>query len=176
MSDEFKVHVFGLLECRAALLAVTPKLRNGIVRNALASGARIYRDQAKRLVPILRVSTATRKPGTVRDAIKVRTSKRAKRQGDVGVFVNVLPAKGAKFGKVFTTQGGFKTRVLKSKSQRGAKSPNDPFYWRFLEFGTKKMGAYKFLTQATKKTGEVVAKITAELTKAMAKLNQRGGK
>jgi HK97 gp10 family phage protein len=59
-----------------------------------------------------------RKPGTVKQAIRVRTSKADRRAGDVGVFVNVRPAKAG---------------------QRGAKNPNDPFYWRWLEFGTKKM-------------------------------------
>jgi hypothetical protein len=54
-----------------------------------------------------------RKPGTVRNAIRVRTSKEARRAGNVGVFVNVKPLR----------RGG------------GARSPDDPFYWRFLEFG-----------------------------------------
>jgi hypothetical protein len=44
----------------------------------------------------------------------VRTSKAAKRVGNVGVFVNVRPAKGL---------------------ARGAKSAHDPFYWRWINFG-----------------------------------------
>jgi hypothetical protein len=50
----------------------------------------------------------------VRNAISVRTSKRDRREGNVGVFVNVRPAKAG---------------------ARGAKSRQDPFYWRWLEFG-----------------------------------------
>jgi hypothetical protein len=44
----------------------------------------------------------------------VRTSKADKKDGNVGVFVNVKPAK---------------------SGQRGAKSRDDPYYWRWLEFG-----------------------------------------
>ena len=38
----------------------------------------------------------------------------------------------------------FKTRTGKS----GAYNPNDPFYWRFVEFGTSKMPAQPFLQPA----------------------------
>lgn len=106
--------ITGIPDLRAALAAIPLKLRSGPLRNALAAGARLIRDDAKRNAPVLQAPTQHRKPGTVRDAIRVRTSKSAKRAGDVGVFVNVKPAKG---------------------SQRGAKSQHDPFYWRWLEFG-----------------------------------------
>jgi HK97 gp10 family phage protein len=89
------------------------------------------RNAARRSAPVLRAGTALkapyRKPGTVRDAIRVRTSKADRKAGDVGVFVNVRPAKAG---------------------ARGAKNPNDPFYWRWLEFGTKKMSARPFLQKS----------------------------
>ena len=152
--NEFGVRVLGIPDCKEALLALVPKLRKRILRNALASGARVYRDDAKRLTPILKTRSKYRNVGTVRNAIKVRTSKQSTRRGDVGVFVNVRPAKGG---------------------QRGAKNPNDPFYWRFLEFGTTKMSGRRFLTNATKKTTEVLAKITASLVKSLEKINTPGG-
>jgi len=49
------------------------------------------------------VKAPPRAPGTVRKAIRVRTSKVARQAGDVGVFVNVKPAPGAKF-KTSTTR------------------------------------------------------------------------
>jgi HK97 gp10 family phage protein len=114
-------------------LSEVPKaMRKRVLRNALAAGAREVRDVAKRNAPVLTLGTSLkapyRKPGTVKQAIRVRTSKADRRAGDVGVFVNVRPAKAG---------------------QRGAKNPNDPFYWRFLEFGTKKMPARPFLQRAT---------------------------
>lgn len=110
------VRIEGLDALNAKLREIPRVLRNRVLRNALAAGAREVRDTARRNAPLL--SGATKAPyrqrGTVQKAITVRTSKQAKRAGDVGVFVNVRPAKAG---------------------QRGAKSPTDPFYWRWLEFG-----------------------------------------
>jgi HK97 gp10 family phage protein len=126
------VQVKGLDELKRKLADVPKAMRKRVLRNALAAGAREVRDVAKRNAPVLTLGTSLkapyRKPGTVKQAIRVRTSKADRRAGDVGVFVNVRPAKAG---------------------QRGAKNPNDPFYWRFLEFGTKKMPARPFLQRAT---------------------------
>lgn len=113
--------VIGIPDLREALRGIVPKLRVRALRNALAAGARLVQKAARSATPIinpgaLAVRKGYRKPGTVQKAISVRTSKVARRAGDVGVFVNVRPAKGA---------------------NRGGKNPNDPFYWRFIEFGTQ---------------------------------------
>jgi HK97 gp10 family phage protein len=114
-----EVHVSGIPDFKAALQSIVPKLRKRALRNALAAGARVVRDEAQRNTPMLRVPAPHRKPGTVKKAITVRTSKIARRRGDVGVFVNVKPAKAG---------------------QRGAKSDADPFYWRWLNFGWNPAG------------------------------------
>jgi len=111
--------VTGIDDLRRDLAALAPKLRVRALRNALGAGARLVRDESRRATPTLSagdpaVLAGRRKPGTVRKAIVVRTSKVARRQGDVGVFVNVRPAKAG---------------------NRGAKNPNDPFYWRWLAYG-----------------------------------------
>ena len=126
------VRIEGLDNLKRKLAEVPKAMRKRVLRNALAAGAREVRDVAKRNAPVLTLGTSLnapyRKPGTVKQAIRVRTSKADRRAGDVGVFVNVRPAKAG---------------------QRGAKNPNDPFYWRFLEFGTRKMPARPFLQRAT---------------------------
>lgn len=115
--------VVGIDDFKAALAAVVPKLRVRALRNALTVGARLVRDAARRRAPVLKTSTyaganalkrGVRARGTLRKALSVRTSKVARRRGDVGVFVNVRPARGAK---------------------AGANKPTDPFYWRWLQFG-----------------------------------------
>lgn len=115
--------VIGIEDFKAALAAVVPKLRVRALRNALTVGARLVRDAARRRAPVLKTSTlagasaikrGVRARGTVRKALSVRTSKIARRRGDVGVFVNVRPAKGANAGK---------------------NKPTDPFYWQWLQFG-----------------------------------------
>lgn len=113
-SDGIDAQWSGLPDLKRELAQLAPKLRRRALRNALAAGARLVRDAAKAEVPVLQQPTRYRAKGTVRDAIKVRTSKQARAEGNVGVFVNVKPAKGA---------------------ARGAKKPTDPFYWRWLNWG-----------------------------------------
>jgi hypothetical protein len=106
---------------KKALRELPKQLRRRALRNSLAAAGRVFRDEARRRAPVLKVSTyagrsalqrGIRAIGTLRRAISVRTSKRDTRNGDVGVFVNVRPLKGG-----------------------SARNPKDPFYWRWQEFG-----------------------------------------
>ena len=196
--------VTGLPDFKAALLALPDKLRKRALRNALAAGARVVRDTAKAATPVLQEPTRRRKPGTVRDAIRVRTSKRDRLAGDVGVFVNVRPAHGAKFktvrGSAVFGLVKTKSRVQTKASARGANSPDDPFFWRFLEFGwnpassltggargkagkkhrrdlnkssgDKIRGGFRFLEAGSKRLSEALAIFTAKLRPAIDKLNK----
>lgn len=148
--------VNGIPELKAALAGLVPKLRRQALRNALAAGARVVRDEARRRAPVLQPTLRApyRKPGTVRKAVSVRTSKTARRAGDVGVFVNVRPAK---------------------RGQRGAKNPNDPFYWRFLEFGTKKMAARPFLQAGARKLADALEAFKRVIRPQIDKMNRKGG-
>jgi len=151
------VQVKGLDELKRKLADVPKALRKRVLRNALAAGAREVRDVAKRNAPVLNLGTSMkapyRKAGTVRDAIRVRTSKADRKAGDVGVFVNVRPAKAG---------------------QRGAKNPNDPFYWRFLEFGTKKMPARPFLQRATSALPKALTIFEARIAKWINETDRSG--
>lgn len=114
-----QVKISGLPDLRRELASIVPKLRVRALRNALAAGARVVQRAARAATPVLSASSPAvrkgyRKPGTLKKAISVRTSKLARRSGDVGVFVNVRPAKAG---------------------NRGAKNPNDPFYWRWVNWG-----------------------------------------
>ena len=157
--DGVTVKIEGLDELKATLRELPAKLRRRALRNALAAGARVVRDAARLRAPVLRTSTysgasaikrGVRAPGTVRRAIAVRTSKAARRAGDVGVFVNVRPARGA---------------------GRGANKPTDPYYWRFLEFGTKRMRPFAFLQPAVSALQRALATFEARLGPQLAKLN-----
>lgn len=149
--------VTGIPDLKEALLGIAPKLRKRVLRNALAAGARLVRDAARRAAPVLKPEFRTpyRRPGTLRKAISVRTSKLARRAGDVGVFVNVKPAKGA---------------------ARGAKSPTDPFYGRFVQWGTVKMRGARFLDAGAQQLSAALAKFVAAVGPAIQKLDKHGGK
>lgn len=151
-----RVEVKGIDQLKAALANVPKAMRKRVLRNALAAGAREVRDEARRNAVFSSISSAPspyRKPRTVRDAIRVRTSKADRREGNVGVFVNVRPARAG---------------------QRGAKNPNDPFYWRFLEFGTSKMRARPFLRPAANKLGKALQIFEAKVSAWVNKVNQTG--
>ena len=151
------VRIEGLENLKRKLAEVPKAMRKRVLRNALAAGAREVRDVAKRNAPVMTLVTSLnapyRKPGTVKQAIRVRTSKADRRACDVGVFVNVRPAKAG---------------------QRGAKNPNDPFYWRFLEFGTKKMPARPFLQRATSALPKALAIFEARIAKWIQETDRSG--
>lgn len=141
--------ITGLDDIKEALSGIVPKLRKRALRNALAAGGRIIRDAARAAAPVISPSSLAvvkgyRKPGTVKKAISVRTSKLARRSGDVGVFVNVRPAKGA---------------------NRGGKNPNDPFYWRWL-------GRFGFLDAGAARLSEALQVFTKTIGPQIEKLNK----
>jgi HK97 gp10 family phage protein len=171
--------VTGIPDLREALRGIVPKLRVRALRNALAAGAREVQKTARGATPVISASAPAvlkgyRKPGTVRKAISVRTSRLARQSGDVGVFVNVRPAKGAKYStKTIKVLGlKFSSRTLKRASQRGARSPNDPFYWRFLAFGTKHMRAFGFLDKGAQALPRALQVFLAKIGPAIEKLNK----
>lgn len=124
MADSVQLNWQGLAELRQRLQALPDKLRRQVLRNALAAGARLVRDTAKTATPVLREPDPRRTAGTVRDAIKVRTSKQAKAAGNVGVFVNVKRLSNKDISAYRATSG-----------RSGANNPKDPYYWRWLNWG-----------------------------------------
>lgn len=165
------------------LKGIPRDLRRGNLRNALAAGGRVIRDDARRAAPVLaavkvrKSGQVVRKPGTLRNAIVVRTSKRSRAAGNVGVFVNIKPAKGAKFKTRRTKVLGItrKQRVMVRKSARGADNPNDPYYWRFQEFKTVKGGDVGFLRGAVSKFPEALAAVERSLKRVVDRLNKKRG-
>lgn len=190
----------GFDEAIAKLRAVPAALAKKTLRNGLAAGGRLVRDEAKRLAPVLQRPAPYRTKGLVRDRIALRTSKAARRAGNVGVFINVRPAAGARFKTKTTKLFGLKvrSRTQTRAGDRGAKSAKDPFYWRFQEFGwtpatgprgnagkkarrtAKRAGAGRqipgkhFLTRSGRKLPEALGVIRSYLQKWVAKTNSSG--
>ena len=146
-----EVKIEGFDELARKLRELAPAMRKRVLRNALSAGARLVRDEAKRKAPVLNGTRKApyRKPGTVKNAIKVRISKVASRGGDVGVFVNVKPLNKSAI-KAFKASGG----------GSGYKNPNDPFYWRWLEFGRNARAGQSARTRVAriKRAGSVLVK------------------
>ena len=119
----------GLDNLKRTLQALPNNLRRKALTKALRAAGKVVLDEAKARVPVLKTATPYRRAGTVKKAIKIRVSKMDKRQGNVGVFINVKPLTKAQIGK-------FKASSVKAGGKAsGSANPNDPYYWRWLEFG-----------------------------------------
>jgi len=165
------VKVSGLDALRSALLDLAPDLRKGPARIALRKGAQPVKERAIAETPILpgdvynKRGKMIRRAGTLRRAVKIRSSKDTNRTGDVGVFVNYKPLKRAAI-QAFKDATG----------RRGADNPDDPFYWRWTVFATRKN---KNPTRALQKGGDLLQKeslpiITGYLKAYFEKLNSKG--
>ena len=75
------------------------------------------------------------------------------------MFINVRPLRGSR---------------QKALGKAGAKNPNDPFYWRFQEFGTTKMKARPFLSPAAESKGnEAIKTFMNSVIPQIEKLNNK---
>ena len=161
MADEVVVKLDGVAELVAALKGMPEKIRRKAVRAALRKAAQAISRDAKARAPVLMVPAPFRTRGTVKRRISVRASKFARQAGDEGVFVGVKPLR----GRADTRRYG----------KASARNPGDPFYWRFLEFGTRKMAARPFLGPAAKSKGEeAIRNFLRESAAAIEKLNRKG--
>ena len=137
--------VRGLRELQAAMRELPKNLDRRILNAALMGGARLMVNHAKASV---RVDT-----GTLRRNIRARPVRPVSHSATVIVGVRKLSKKQI---------AAFKKKTGKS----GSANPSDPYYWRFVEFGTSKMSARPFLRPAfeTKKY-EAVAVIKTAIGK-----------
>jgi HK97 gp10 family phage protein len=132
-----KVKIEGLTELREALMQLPEELRKGPRKKAVTAAAIVVRDNAKSRVPVLKQPKKGRKPGTLRNAIRVGWSKMGSSsvQDMVNVFVKEL-SKGA--------SRQFKKLTGKASNQ----NPDDPFYWKVWEFGNGINNSRPFLRPA----------------------------
>jgi len=128
------------------------RLQQRIGRSAVMAGARVIAKEAKTRAPVLSSPTPQRKPGTLKKNIRAKAI-RSKQPGQWEAVVGVRTLSAKKLT-------AFKAQTGKS----GQTNPDDPFYWRFVEFGTVKMAARPFLRPAFEARKQAAAdKIKAQL-------------
>lgn len=160
MADYLSIKLDGVEDLKQALAEAATTIRTKAVRGALREAGKVIQMAARASAPVLKVPTTTRNAGTVKKNIVVRASKFARQAGDEGVYINVRGIRG-------------RARV-KKLGRGGAKNPNDPYYWRFLEFGTRKMAARPFLRPAaTSKGPEAIRTFMDSVVPQIEKLNAR---
>lgn len=163
MSDRF-LTIKGLAEFKAKMLELPKALVRKYLRPALLEGAYVVQKAALAetpalKAPVFRKGVQIRTPGLLRKKLKVRTSKQATRDGNVGVFVNIQPAKAG---------------------ERGKYSPLDPYYFRWVTFSTTKNkgrapGYRPFMQAGARKLeGEAFDAIKRDLEPRLQALNNGG--
>lgn len=164
--------VEGIDKLKAALNGLPDNLRRKVLLSALRKGAAVVRKAARAATPELQQATPYRTKGLLKKKLSVRVSRVSKAAGNVGVFVNIRPAEGTKYVKHNIL--GVKYKTVKRESQRGARSPTDPFYWSFVNFGTKRrnhLPAAKFLEAGAAMLPQALEIFEREVGPAIQKLN-----
>lgn len=129
------VKIDGLNQLGKAMRNLGRKTSNRIAVKAMRQGGAIVREQARDNAPVLQQKVPHRKAGTLKKAIRSRT--KIKRNGKTETIIWVKGLSKKQIGK------------FKDKSgQSGRANPNDPYYWRFVEFGTSKMAPKPFMRPA----------------------------
>lgn len=150
MADGATVEVKGLKELSQALQELPRHIQGKALGAAVKAGADIIRDQAKANVAIL--TGATQKNIV---AYRAKGSKPDDITYEVGI----------------TMKKKYPRRIKKAKSGTWGRIGSEnwpPFYWRFLEFGTRKMAARPFLRPAwTNRSGEALIMIQRMLAAAV---------
>ena len=130
MAELIKVH--GLQELSQTLMKLPAELEKRVIMGALRAAGQTIRKDAMARAPILEKPDPRRRAGTLRKNISVRRVK-----GKTAVYVGVFGASRKKIAAFKAAGGG-----------KGANNPDDPYYWKWVEFGTKKMAARPFLRPA----------------------------
>jgi len=165
MADNITVKIEGLDDLRRVLAEIPDKLKKKHLLSALRKAARIPLVAARQVVPVMSSETSARAPyrtpGLLKSRLTVRTSKSARKDGNVGVFMNIKPLKSSAIR-------GFKRLGMKS-----SQNPSDPFYWKFINFGTKKMPARDFMSKAADSLPEALDVFKREIAPIIEWWNRR---
>ena len=173
MADGVKIKVDGLDSLKAELLKLAPDMRKGPARRALRAGAKPVLERAVAETPrltssIYRRGKMIRRAGTLKAALKIRSSKDVNKTGDVGVFINFKPLK-----------RGAIDAFKEATGRPGSQNPDDPFYWRWVHFATRRNKNPKpSLTIAGNTTlqQQALPTITENLKAYFERLNRKGAK
>jgi len=167
---EATITIEGLRDLERALLDLAPKEARRALRSGLSAGGKVVERAA---VANLRQKTAG--TGLLEKALRVR----ARVQfgglkagfGIPGLFSIRLTERDDTKGRLLVKVGTYKPSKIAGASK---KYPYDPYYARWVEFGTVKMPARPFLAPALEQNRASVITILKEKTMAaIRKLNSR---
>ena len=124
---KFSVSVEGLEGLRIALRELPGQVQAKTLSGAVAAGARVILEEARRQV---RVDTGLLKR-------MLRATRGVRRSTDAAAFVTVRRLSNKKIAE-----------YKKKTGKAAATNPDDPFYWSILEFGKSTRTAHPFIRPA----------------------------
>jgi HK97 gp10 family phage protein len=132
--NSFSIKVQGLAELQRALTQLPIEIAKNPLRKAVKKGAQLIQAEAKS------IAKGFYKTGTLeRNIVVMKTRRPVPGQMEYAVGVR----KGKKVPYVDNAYNRRKRRVGKKYASQG-----EAYYWRYLEFGTKKMNKRAFLVPA----------------------------
>jgi len=155
MPVETRVTIQGLDELARGLRGMTRTLQRKTLKKPLYAGMELMRQTIAGVAPVLNTRkrggawmkrNRARRVGMVRRSVKTMWSRLQVKRGDVGVWVTVIRPKTTKRA---IKEGGSRKLAVNARRRGGfglirkdgapgaTYFPNDPFYFRFLEQGTK---------------------------------------
>ena len=143
-------HIKGLSELSAALKELPNRIARNALRQSVARGAVVIRDEAKARAPVSTTPPAPGDPlpGTLKRSIVIKHDK------DRSSLTSQTYVVAVRHGKKYRNQG-----------KKGNRS-QDAYYWRWVEFGTVKMAARPFMRPAFEAQKEAavqeIARVLAE--------------
>ena len=137
----------GLLDALMALPPEVASKNGGPARVALAKGARVIRDDARLRAPV-------GKTGNLKKNIVMKRDSNPQRSG-----ANERYTVGVRGGA--KNYANTKRNVRKGRAGKEYKTDGNTYYWRFKEFGTKKMPADPFLRPAFESKKEEALNVIA---------------
>ena len=126
------VRIEGLAQLDRALRELPDRVANRGLRASVYAGAKVIRDEARAQAPKAAQSLGTKQPsaGTLKRSVIMK-------------HIRELSGGGRRTFYVLVRQG----KKYRNQGKRGNLS-QDAWYWRFVEFGTRKMAARPFLRPA----------------------------
>lgn len=113
-------NIQGIDDFNKALAELTGDMRRKVVKAALRAAAKPLIDSIKAKSVVLKKPTKYRTPGLMRETVKAMNSKLSTKRGTFGLFIKPRSPRGSK---------------------RGAKSNQDPFYYKFIAGGFHAVGS-----------------------------------
>lgn len=147
MADDFEIKLRGFDELAKQLRELPEKIAKKELYGALREAAKPMLQTARSLAPVAKEHTLRINPGLLRRSIRLKKFTVNGSSLSIGVSLGVR-----RLTRTSVRRLSIATRILRKRLGIDTyRRYNDPFYWYFVEQGTKKVAARFFLETAFKR-------------------------